>query len=121
MKKLFLILLIAFIASSDAKEKIHAEITSSYTEKIKKFLEYIKDINTLNNMYKKIYYNKPNNEDWFTLVDDVIDIVDSSEDKGDEEIVEYASEFCKEVMLFRDDNIVTNCKYFVGEFHINMK
>ena len=117
MNKLYLILLIAIIANSDAHRSFEEEQEISFNQKMENFLDYVEDHFVYNNIYNDIYYNKADDQAWQKLVDKLYEMVTESEDKGAGEIRRYAYKFCTETMNYKYTIAITFCVEFVEKFH----
>ena len=117
MNKLYLILLIAIIANSDAHRSFEEEQEISFNQKMENFLDYVEDHFVYNNIYNDIYYNKADDQAWQKLVDKLYEMVTESEDKGAGEIRKFANKFCTETMNYRISIVIKSCVEFVEKFH----
>ena len=121
MKKFFVILLLAFIATSTAYQTFEEEQGERFSNKVNEFLIHIIFIPRYYNMYEKIYYNKYDTDSWANLVDDIKELVMETEDKGDGEIKDYADDFCKKIMHYETYKAIASCKNFIEYFHNYVK
>ena len=117
MNKLYLILLIAIIANSDAHRSFEEEQEISFNQKMENFLNFVNDHIIYKGIYNDIYYNKADNQAWQKLVDKLYEMVTESEDKGAREIKRYANKFCTETMNYIFDISIKFCVDFVEKFH----
>ena len=121
MKKFFVILLLAFIATSTAYQTFEEEQGERFSYKLNAFLIHIIFIPRYYNMYEKIYYNKYDTDSWPKLADKIKELVTEYEDKGDGEIEEYAEEFCTGTMHYETYRAIASCKDFIEYFHNYVK
>ena len=118
MKKFFLILLIAILAISDAHHSTESDEESSWVDKVNKFLEYIESERDKIDwsIYNYIYKKTRDHREWCILQDGLKELIES-EDKGEEEIDEFANNFCTQTMGFSDKKSVYHCLEFVKKFY----
>ena len=118
MKKLFLILLIAILAVSDAHHPFESGEERSWEDKVNNFLETIEsDQNKMNwNIYNYIYKKRRDHREWNILQDDLKELIES-DDEGAEEIDGYANKFCTQTMGYSDRTFVYHCSQFVKKFY----
>ena len=121
MKKFFVILLLAFIATSTAYQTFEEEQKEKFSDKLTAFLSHIVSISQYFNMYDKIDHNKYDTESWAKLADDMKELVMETEDKGDGEIEDYADDFCKKIMHYETYKAIASCKNFIEYFHNYVK
>ncbi len=121
MKKFFVILLLAFIATSTAYQTFEEEQGERFSNKVNEFLSHITFIPRYFNMYYQIDHNKYDTESWANLVDDIKELVMETEDKGDGEIEDYADDFCKNTMHYERRTNIASCKDFIEYFHNYVK
>ena len=122
MKKFFLILLIAIIASSYGLRSAQDEDDISFRTKIQQFLQYVKTVPKYQRIYENIYdKDKRIHPNWNALVDDLTYMVAYSEDKGIGELDEYSQTFCVNRMKYKAECTIGICKDFIEAFHIYLK